>query len=102
MTHQKTGKLFDMGLQQIVGYVADCGGGDIKAVGWVNLLSEPRSKLQGLWSSKLRQRIKDRLLRDLSPNDQVDLRTAGGPGAGGIPGSSCSLGRCRAKNSLRP
>ena len=59
-------------------------GGDIKAVGWVNLLSEPRSKLQGLWSSKLRQRLKDRLLRDLSPDDQVDLRTAGGPGAGGF------------------
>ena len=61
-----------------------CGGGDSKAVGWVSLFSEPRSKLQGLWSSELRQRLKDRLLRDLSPDDQVDLRTAGGPGAGGF------------------
>jgi len=60
-----------------------CGGGDIKAVGWVSLLSEPRSKLQGFWSSKLRQRLKDRVLRDLSPDDQVDLRSAGSPGAGG-------------------
>ena len=61
-----------------------CGGGDIKAVGWVSLLSEPSSKLQGFWSSKLRQRLKDALLRDLSPDDQVDLRSAGGPGAGGF------------------
>ena len=59
-------------------------GGAIQPVDWVGLLSEPRSKLQGLWSAKLREQLKDKLLRELPPDDQVDLRTCGGPGAGGF------------------
>ena len=59
-------------------------GGSIQPVDWVGLLGEPKSKLQGFWSAKLRARRKENVLGSLSQDDQVDLRSAGGPGAGGF------------------
>lgn len=49
---------------------------------WVGLISEPRGKLQGHWYGKLRERNKERLLEALDTEAKVDLRSAGGPGAG--------------------
>ena len=59
-------------------------GGNIQPVSWVGLLSEPRGKLQGFWSGKLREQLRGQLLLRLSLDDQVDLRSSGGSGAGGF------------------
>ena len=59
-------------------------GGAIQPVDWVGLLSEPRGKLQGFWSAKLREHCKQTLLQRLPLDDQVDLRERGAPGAGGF------------------
>ena len=53
-------------------------------IDWVSLLSEPRGKLQGFWSGRLREHAKDALLRSLPEDDCVDLRSSGGPGSGGF------------------
>ena len=51
---------------------------------WVALLAEPKAKLQTFWSARL-QELRAKALRDsLGQDDQVDLRSAGGPGAGGF------------------
>ena len=60
-------------------------GGDLRRVDWVGLFSEPRGKLQGYWSARLQEHRKETLLQGLQDLDeQVDLRMAGGPGAGGF------------------
>jgi hypothetical protein len=59
-------------------------GGSLQPVDWVGLLSEPRGKLQSFWFAKLQERFKETLLSGLSVDDKVDLRSAGGPGAGGF------------------
>ena len=59
-------------------------GGALRPVDWVSLLDEPRGKLQSFWSAKLREHRKEALLRGLPEDERVDLRSAGGPGAGGF------------------
>ena len=53
-------------------------------VDWGCLLGEPKAKLQSFWSAKLREHRRDALLAGLSAEDRVDLRSCGGPGAGGF------------------
>ena len=59
-------------------------GGKLQPVDWVGFLSEPKGKLQSFWSAQLRELRKEALLQELAENDRVDLRSAGGPGAGGF------------------
>ena len=59
-------------------------GESVPPVNWVDLLFEPRPKLQSLWSGRLHDHRLKRLLASLPLDDQVDLRSAGGPGAGGF------------------
>jgi len=59
-------------------------GGSVQPVDWVGLLGEPKAKLQGYWSAKLQECRKRALQAGASRDDQVDLRSAGGPGAGGF------------------
>ena len=59
-------------------------GGSVQPVHWAGLVDEPRAKLQSFWYSKLQETRKEALLQGLSHDDQVDLRSAGGPGAGGF------------------
>ena len=59
-------------------------GGTLLPVDWVGLLSEPRGRLQSFWSAKRREHLREALLRSLGTDGQVDLRSAGGPGAGGF------------------
>ena len=59
-------------------------GGAIQPVDWVGLFSEPRRKLQSFWFAKLREHRKEALLRGLDTDGRVDLRSVGGPGAGGF------------------
>ena len=59
-------------------------GGSLQPVDWVGFLSEPRGKLQSFWSAKLQERRGGALMGGLSQDDQVDLRSTGGPGAGGF------------------
>jgi len=58
--------------------------GSLQPVDWVGLLAEPRAKLQTFWSTKLHEVRAEALRNSLSQDDQVDLRSAGGPGAGGF------------------
>ena len=44
----------------------------------------PKAKLQSFWSAALQEERLKVLRASLSEDDQVDLRTAGGPGAGGF------------------
>ena len=53
-------------------------------VDWVGLLGESQGKLQSFWSARLREHRKEQLLQCLSADDRVDLRSCGGPGAGGF------------------
>jgi hypothetical protein len=62
----------------------EVGGGTLEAVDWVACLAEARPKMQGAWSRKLRERGRQKLLETLSVNGKVDLRSAGGQGAGGF------------------
>ena len=59
-------------------------GGSLGGVNWVDCLAEPKPKLQGVWSAKLRDWGRKELLRTLGEDDRVDFRSAGGPGAGGF------------------
>ena len=59
-------------------------GGSLQPVDWVGFLDEPRGKLQSFWSAKLREHRKQVLLKGLPQDDRVDVRSAGGPGAGGF------------------
>ena len=59
-------------------------GGKLQPVDWVGLLSEPRAKLQSFLSAGLQEQRLAELRASLDEDDQVDLRTAGGPGAGGF------------------
>ena len=59
-------------------------GGSVQPVDWVGLLDEPRGKLQSFWFAKLREHRKKVLLQGLPQDDVVDVRSAGGPGAGGF------------------
>lgn len=59
-------------------------GGTLQPVDWVGFLSEPRGKLQSFWSAKLREHRKETLLQGLPVDERVDVRSAGGPGAGGF------------------
>ena len=70
--------------------------GSLQPVDWVGLLSEPKAKLQSFWSTRLQQHRKRTLLASLEEDDKVDLRSAGGPGAGGfleppVPFEDCEL-----------
>ena len=56
----------------------------MQPIDWVGCLVESKPKMQGEWSRKLKEKGRDKLLRDLGEDDQVDLRTAGGSGAGGF------------------
>jgi hypothetical protein len=58
--------------------------GMLQAVDWVGLLSHPQGKLQSFWSAKLKETRKEKLMQELDQDDRVDLRSAGGPGAGGF------------------
>ena len=51
---------------------------------WIGLLSEPRAKLQSFLSAGLQKQRLAELRASLGEDDQVDLRTARGPGAGGF------------------
>jgi hypothetical protein len=51
---------------------------------WVGLPSEPKAKLQSFLSAGLQEQLLAELRASLGEDDQVDLRTAGGPGAGGF------------------
>ena len=59
-------------------------GGNLQPVDWIGLLSEPKAKLQSFLSAGLQKQRLSVLRDSLSEDDQVDLRTAGGPGAGGF------------------
>ena len=59
-------------------------GGSLQPVDWVGLLARPKGKLQSFWSAKLHERRKDALVAELPLDDKVDLRSFGGPGAGGF------------------
>jgi len=59
-------------------------GGSLQPVYWVGLLQEPRGKMQSFWFHKLQDRRKALLLESLGEDDKVDLRSCGGPGAGGF------------------
>ena len=59
-------------------------GGNLQPVDWIGLLSEPKAKLQSFLSAGLQKQRLSELRASLSEDDQVDLRTAGGPGAGGF------------------
>jgi len=59
-------------------------GGCLQPVDWVALLAEPRAKLQTFLSAKLQEHRANALRTSLGQDDQVDLRSAGGPGAGGF------------------
>jgi len=59
-------------------------GGTLQPVDWIGLLSEPKAKLQSFWSAKMQERRKAALLTSLGQDDQVDVHSAGGPGAGGF------------------
>ena len=59
-------------------------GGSLQPVDWVALLAEPKAKLQTFWSAKLQEQRAKALHSSLGQDDQVDLRSAGGPGAGGF------------------
>ena len=56
--------------------------GSLQPVDWIGLLSEPKAKLQSFWFARLQAHRKRALLASLGTDDQVDLRSAGGPGAG--------------------
>ena len=58
--------------------------GFLQPVDWVALLAEPKAKLQTFWSAKLQELRVEALRSSLSQDDQVDLQSAGGPGAGGF------------------
>ena len=62
----------------------DLGGSNEPGVDWIGLLCEPKAKLQSFWSARLHKRLKQQLLGTLDGDGQVDLRSAGGPGAGGF------------------
>ena len=57
-------------------------GGNLQPMDWIGLLSEPKAKLQSFLSAGLQKQRLSELRASLSEDDQVDLRTAGGPGAG--------------------
>lgn len=59
-------------------------GGEFEAADWVSCLAEPRGKLQGVWGHRLKAKQKRDLLQQLPLDDKVDLRSSGGPGAGGF------------------
>jgi len=65
----------DNHLQQLVG-------GTLGRTNWVDCLAEPKPKLQGILTAKIREWSRKELMRTLSEDDRVDLRSAGGPGAG--------------------
>ena len=58
--------------------------GMLQPVDWVGLLSHPQGKLQSFWSAKLKETRKEKLMQELDQDNRVDLRSAGGPGAGGF------------------
>ena len=59
-------------------------GGNLQPMDWIGLLSEPKAKLQSILSAGLQKQCVSELRACLSEDDQVDLRTVGGPGAGGF------------------
>jgi hypothetical protein len=59
-------------------------GGNLQPMDWIGLLSEPKAKLQSNLSAGLQKQRLSELRACLSEDDQVDLRTVGGPGAGGF------------------
>jgi hypothetical protein len=59
-------------------------GGSLGGINWVDCLAEPKSKMQGLWTSKLKAWGREELLRRLDKDNRVDFRSTGGPGAGGF------------------
>ena len=65
-------------------HVARLGEGKLTPPDWVACMLEPSSKLQGLWSRKLKDLHREVLLRELPSDDRVDFRSCGGPGAGGF------------------
>ena len=70
-------------LEEAEAKMLDQANGTLQPIDWVGLLSQPRGKLQSFWSAKLREIQKDTLMAGLGQDDMVDLRSAGGPGAGG-------------------
>ena len=72
------------GLERAEAKLLQDSGGSVQPVHWAGLVDEPRAKLQSFWYSKLQETRKEALLQGLSHDDQVDLRSAGGPGAGGF------------------
>ena len=65
-------------------HLEQVGEGRLDKPDWMAFLSESKPKMQGHWSGKLRERRRERLLARLGTDDRVDLRSAGGPGAGGF------------------
>jgi hypothetical protein len=62
----------------------EASGGNLQPVDWVSLLAQPQAKLQSTLSAKLQEHRKRVLLTTLGQGDKVDLRSAGGPEAGGF------------------
>ena len=79
----KCGPLADK-LAEAEAKLLQAAGESIRPVDWVSLLSEPKPKLQGFWSGRLHDHQLRLLLARLLLDEQVDLRSAGGPGAGGF------------------
>ena len=58
--------------------------GEISPIDWVECLAKSKPKCQGEWAAKLKEGDRKKLLDRLGKNDRVDLRSAGGKGAGGF------------------
>jgi len=72
------------GIQEAEAKLLRDAGGKIQPVDWVALLGEPRAKLQRFWYARQQECRKEALLGRLGSDDKVDVRSAGGPGAGGF------------------
>ena len=62
--------------------MAQRGDGELAAHDWVAGYSTSKSGLQGEWARQLKSLRREKLLQQLSRDDQVDFRSCGGPGAG--------------------
>ena len=60
------------------------GGASLRGPDWVACLARARPKQQAAWSQFLRAKARQDLLSRLGEDDRVDLRSFGGPGAGGF------------------